>query len=103
MTAEIPERGRTTGTSKVLGGLLSGALGVAEVGGPILGADMGAANDPAPLHMQAGSASVQASSPSAQVKGAPPQVGEHRWNWREKSCVRIQKYSYNQSTLHEKT
>jgi len=38
----------------------------------------------ATLLAQARSASVQASSPSAQVKAAVAKVGDYNWNWEEK-------------------
>jgi len=38
----------------------------------------------APLLVQVRSASVQASSPSAQVKAAAAQAGDRNWNWRKK-------------------
>jgi hypothetical protein len=44
--------------------------------------DRGPKIDPR-LFVQARSASIQASSPSAQVKAAVPQVGDRNWNWEE--------------------
>jgi hypothetical protein len=38
----------------------------------------------ATLLEQAHSASVQASSPSAQVKAAVAKIGDHNWNWEKK-------------------
>jgi hypothetical protein len=42
---------------------------------------------------QAHSASVQASSPSAQAKAALPQVGDRNWNWRK--IFRVRLYGYD--------
>ena len=46
----------------------------------------------AALLAQARSVSVQASSPSPQVKAAVTQVGNRNWNWEKKSYVRLYGY-----------
>jgi hypothetical protein len=41
----------------------------------------------ATLLAQARSASVQASSPSAQIKAGVPQVGNRNWTWEKKNLM----------------
>lgn len=61
-----------------------------------LRADRGSQKRPC-LLVPARSASVQASSPLAQVKVVPAQEGGHNWNWGEKilcPCTQVFKYEY---------
>jgi len=55
----------------------------------------------ATLLAQARTASVQASSPSAQIKAAVPQVGDRNWNWRKHIlCPTIRVFGALQAPFH---